>query len=379
MRDECALAIIWLDWGPYHLARLRALMRHPSLRGRVRGIEMVGGEGIHSGISFRARHHDGLPLTTVLPGADWEKESQLRMAGAMWRELGKLDPKVVLIPGYNTLPAIVAALWAQMHRRRSVLMLDSTANDRTRGRCKEFVKAALCSILFHGAITAGKRSSAYVSSLGFRQTNIAGFYDVVENDYFARGTRSLRRLTPLQYGMPKNYFLFVGRLSEEKNLRYLLEEYRSYRLGGGNWALVITGAGPMETELQTIVRQLQIPEVLFAGFRTGTALLVCYAFAQCLILPSKNETWGLTVNEAMASGLPVLVSTHCGCVDDLVEEGGNGYTFDPLTEGTLSHAMNRIWAMADKSRIAIGQRSSEIIRKYSLEHWAAEVLRITGL
>ena len=52
-----------------------------------------------------------------------------------------------------------------------------------------------------------------------------------------------------------------------------------------------------------------------------------YGRSHALVLASRKDTWALVVNEAMAAGLPVIVSRACGCVDDLVEDGVNGWSF----------------------------------------------------
>jgi glycosyltransferase involved in cell wall biosynthesis len=82
------------------------------------------------------------------------------------------------------------------------------------------------------------------------------------------------------------------------------------------------------------------------------------------------------VNEAMASGLPVIVSTRCGCAEDLVDSGGNGYVFDPTNAPELSDRMLLVGASRQAKLDAMSQRSREIIAGYSPEHWAAEVARV---
>ena len=68
---------------------------------------------------------------------------------------------------------------------------------------------------------------------------------------------------------------------------------------------------------------------------------------------SASEQWGLVVNEAMAAGLPVIVSERCGCAPDLVREGVNGLTFDPCDVAELAGLMERVAAMADWQRAAM--------------------------
>jgi glycosyltransferase involved in cell wall biosynthesis len=116
-------------------------------------------------------------------------------------------------------------------------------------------------------------------------------------------------------------------------------------------------------------------QVNFAGLKTAKETVLYYAFAGCFVLPSTREPWGLVVNEAMASGLPVIVSSRCGCVEDLVEPGGNGFLFDPAHDGELTDRMLTIAESSPRVIGKMGQRSREIIAGYTPEHWAAEVAR----
>ena len=151
----CQIAVIWIDWYAYHVARLRALANHPVLRNRVAGIELVGGAGVHGKLVFRAEERDGLPITTVMPDSSWAQAGQKRLARLLWAKLNQLKPEAVLVPGYYTLPAIAALLWARCHGKRAILMSESTRGDHPRKRFFEAVKGAFLTRAFHGAITGG--------------------------------------------------------------------------------------------------------------------------------------------------------------------------------------------------------------------------------
>ena len=93
-----------------------------------------------------------------------------------------------------------------------------------------------------------------------------------------------------------------------------------------------------------------------------------YAHAGAFVHASTTEQWGLVVNEAMASGLPVLVSNQVGSSPDLVKEGSNGWTFDPLDIDQLAFLM---WKIASDAplRTVMGAKSREIIANWSLERF----------
>jgi glycosyltransferase involved in cell wall biosynthesis len=84
----------------------------------------------------------------------------------------------------------------------------------------------------------------------------------------------------------------------------------------------------------------------------------------------------LVVNEAMAAGLPVIVSKRCGCAEDLVRPGENGHLFDPNQPDELPDLLSAMSSSNAETRAAMGQSSHQIIAGYSLEQWADEVARI---
>jgi len=371
--------VIWIDWYSYHIARFRALLEHQSLEGQVTGIELIGGCGVHSGLKFRDKDRAGLPISSLLPTADWESAGQMHLARAVWRKLQQLRPSTVLVPGYYTAPALAAALWARLHRKRSALMSETTRDDYQRVWWKELSKRLLVQSLFDYGIAGGKPHVRYLRQLGFPPDRIARFYDVVDNRFYQDAADQARRSPTLrqQSGLPENYFLYVGRLAPEKNIGGLLDAFASYRQGGGRWALVLAGDGPDRALLEAQCAALGIQDqVHFAGLKNTRETTVYYAFAKCFVLPSTREPWGLVVNEAMAAGLPVIVSQRCGCAEDLVLPGANGFVFDPAREGELTGRLLSMSTSDQGTLDAQGRKSREIIEGYSLEQWAGEVARV---
>ena len=378
-RRRCRVAVIWIDWYAYHVARFEGLLRTPELAGAVAGIEMVGGVGVHAGLKFREDLPAGLPVATLMPGKSWSEAGQLRLARELWRALDRLDPEVVLVPGYYTLPALAAAIWARLHGRKSVLMTESTAADHKRVWWKERLKSFAIRALFRWAIAGGTPHVRYLRELGFPIARIARFYDVVDNAGLSGRSAEVRRLsTPEEASLPAQpYFLYVGRLAPEKNVGGLLEAWLGYRASGGTWPLVLVGDGPLAPSLrEAAASSAHADAVHFAGHHGSASLPQFYAFAGCFVLPSTREPWGLVVNEAMACGLPVIVSNRCGCVEDLVLNGKNGFTFDPAHDRELEHCLELTASLSQEKLSALGAHSFERIQSFSPENFGAEVARI---
>ncbi len=372
------VVVIWIDWYAYHIARFEGLLEHKDLAGKTAGIEMVGGIGVHAGLKFREDLPEGLPVETLFPEKSWQQVKGWTTARALWKRLGELNPAVVLVPGYYTAPGLAAALWGKLKRRRTVLMTESTEADHTRRRLKETLKGWLVRFLFDWAVSGGRPHKRYLERLGFPAERIAGFYDVVDNEFFSERSQAIRKHSkPEDFDLPARYFLYVGRLAEEKNVHGFLDSYLEYRRGGGTWPLVLVGDGPERKALEAqAAASPYARDIHFAGLRSTAELPQYYAFAGCFVLPSTREPWGLVTNEAMAAGLPVIVSRNCGCAEDLLREGENGCSFDPAIPGDLTACLTALSALDADSLLDMGCRSEEIIAGFSPQAWAAEVARI---
>ncbi|MHB9073695.1 MAG: glycosyltransferase [Desulfobaccales bacterium] len=371
------IAIIYNNFGPYHLARLAATARLGEARGlRVMGLELASQEKLHP---WRADDVLGYGRKyTLFPRQAIEEVRPLALARATWSALSKLQPQAVAIGlSKETFPAMLATLaWTRRRRGVAICLMDSKYDDFPRPPWKEWLKKRIFH-WFDAALVGGAHSRQYAQFLGIRPENIFVGCDVVDNEFFARGAlRARENAGSLRatHRLPEHYFLFVGRLDEKKNVSRLLAAYEQYlRLSGEQaWGLVICGSGPLEERLRGEARQLGLTQVIFAGFQQLEKLPIYYGLARCLIMHSLGDTWGLVVNEAMASGLPVLVSKACGCAPDLVQGGVNGFTFDPYDVADMAQLMHYISsgtvdlsAMADASRL--------IIAEWGLERFAAQL------
>jgi len=360
------VAVLWVHFGPYHLARLRAVRE----KCEVAAIEFASGQQMYGWQS------EGSAEMITLDHAVHERGGSFRNAVRLWSVLNNVEPRCLFIPGYREPLAILAAFWGKMHGCVNVLMLDSTAADLVRSTWKEQIKSAMIRGVFHRAFVSGKRSAVYLQSLSGKLLPFEEGYDVVDNAFFANRVAEIRSNTT---GSAPGPFLFVGRLAEVKNLPLLLDAYGSYKRNGGLRNLEIVGHGPMETSLKASVQQAGLEDsVQFVGFQPYDSIPAWYARAACLILPSVSEPWGLVVNEAMASGLPVIVSDRCGCADNLVEDGRNGYLFPAKDADSLTQRMFTFDALSDADRGAMGRRSQEIIACFTPETWADAALRLTS-
>ena len=186
------------------------------------------------------------------------------------------------------------------------------------------------------------------------------------------------RSSAAAHALPEEYFLFVGRLAEEKNVTGLIKAWLDYRAQGGAWSLVLAGDGPERKAVEDLLAgSAHRDEVFLLGHKSSRELIPLFAFARCFVLPSTREPWGLVVNEAMAACLPLIVSTRCGCAEDLVVEGENGFLFDPGDQNALVSCLLRTEALPEGERQRRGLSSAAKVSVYSPQNFGQEIVRIS--
>jgi len=153
--------------------------------------------------------------------------------------------------------------------------------------------------------------------------------------YITKGVGIFNRL-PFEYPNKKfqKRYLFVGRLSEEKNLPMLIEVFNKHP----ELSLTIVGSGPQNEYLKSIATD----KIHFYSHIENTKLYRVYLEHDVFILPSLREPWGLVVDEALYYGLPVIVSSHAGCHSELVVDGKHGIVFDPTNQNELETSIMKM-------------------------------------
>jgi len=365
-------AIVHAKFAPFHLARLESAGKLASESGNtLHGIEIADSENDYG---WRVNRYNGNSFFhhVVFPNEEIHRIPYTSLRLELSRCLDRIGPDVVVLPGW-TAPGRAGLVWALSRRVRRVLMSDSQKVDHRQGLLRKQVKRMLVR-RFQSGFAAGTPHVKWLEELGLSGNRCRTGCDVVDNAFFQRPAgESLGR-------HPDDAPTLISciRLLPRKNVFRILE-----CLAGrtSQWKWMIVGDGPERQEIQQRIVELDLAErVTVAGHVPYSELPALYASAHVYIQPSIVEQWGLAVNEAMASGLPVLVSNRCGCREDLVREGINGFTFDPFDESGIADALTRMlerrseWApMGEASRSII---ASWDVGRFASGFWAACQLAI---
>jgi len=196
----------------------------------------------------------------------------------------------------------------------------------------------------------------------------------VNNDYFAglakaAAPREQELRAELGLSPQRPVILFASKLQQRKHADHLLRAYRSFiadQAPDKRPYLVIVGDGEQRAQLEAMVHQTGLEDVRFAGFRNQSELPRFFQLADVFVLPSRHEPWGLIVNEAMASGCPVIVSSDVGCHPDLITDGVEGCVYPVGNIPALTQALRRVFSSTD-SAATMGKSAQRRISTWTYE------------
>jgi glycosyltransferase involved in cell wall biosynthesis len=219
-----------------------------------------------------------------------------------------------------------------------------------RGGALRMAKAAVFPLFlrrFDGFLYVGQRNREYLQHYGVRADRLFFSPHCIDNQAFRSGSEAARAKSPRDPNRPAR-LLFVGKLVDSKRPFDVLEA--AAKVQGRRVEVAFAGAGEAEGRLKQAAATAGVSTV-FHGFVNQSELPAVYAAADVIVSPSV-ETWALVVNEAMACGLPAVVSDAVGCGPDLVEEGATGAIFRLGDAAGFARAIERVLAIDPARRQA---------------------------
>jgi glycosyltransferase involved in cell wall biosynthesis len=279
-------------------------------------------------------------LAHAEPNRDWNfSEEQIGLPTTFLdaRKLHKLlmqDLDAVILGGWES-PAYLYALWiAKLRGLKTISHYGSTnkSHRHATGFLARFRSWFYRQLDSH--VTYGTDATNSLLSMQIEAERIVTGFNSVDHEYFHNEVNLIRARNISQISKG-HAFLYVGQLLQRKNIDKVIRAF-SYMSDGAD-SLRIVGSGPEEQHLQNLIIELGlVNQIVMTGPKAGNALLEEYARANTLVLASTNEVWGLVVNEALASGLHVVVNKNCGVAADVKEMKGV-YVCDDSLGSISSH------------------------------------------
>lgn len=223
------------------------------------------------------------------------------------------------------------------------------------------------------AFYAGVNNKAYFKKYGLKEEQLSFTPHAVDNERFSadRGAEAAELRASLDIDKDDILVLYAGKFEPVKDLHSLVNAFGTFE--NSSVHLLLAGNGADEEELKRLAANSKAgPRIHFTGFKNQTYMPVLYQAADVFCLPSKSETWGLAINEAMACGRAILASDKVGCVADLINNNVNGVVFK---SGDANDLAGKLQALtANKAElIKMGRESQFIIKNYSFSHIAEAI------
>ena len=309
----------------------------------------------HSDSGFGAREVPwDIDLTTGYESVFMPNRSICPEIGRFWgllnpgvmRELAQRRPDALWVHGHGYATHLLAVASARA-LGIPVLMRNDTHLALSRPPFRRALRQPVMRALYsqiEAFLAVGTRNREFYRSLGISDRRIFHVPYTVDNERFAKRTDGAAGAAALweEYGLDPGLplVLFVSKLVPGKRPADLLHALRTLRHDNVPWQALFIGGGELESRLRAIARG--DPHIHFIGFQNQSVLPAWYAAASVFVAPYVNEAWGLVVNEAMASGTPVIASEELGCAPDLIVEGKTGYLYPAGDVDALTHALRTV-------------------------------------
>jgi len=219
---------------------------------------------------------------------------------------------------------------------------------------------------YDGWHPVGSLAREYLIQVAGIQKPIFPFPYAVDNDWFFEQSESYRekreeQLAALKF--PEDAFVVLGILKwhEREDPLTLIDGFITFAQSNHQAHLVLVGDGPLREEVKKRLAGLN-DRVYLPGYVPYSQLPRWYALAQAFVHPALGEPWGVSVNEALACGVPSIVSTGVGAGYDLIEEGKTGFIFPTGDAGALAQCLRTLAALPDQEKLQTACREK-------MRHW----------
>jgi len=268
------------------------------------------------------------------------------------------NPTFVLCSGWSDSKYIE---WIKTLNKPAALAFDTIWQNNLKFILGSFYFKLKYKKLFHFAFIPGNAQMKTARKLGFSFKNILnGFYTC--EDVFRLQQKTLSESRELWC---------IARYIPVKNINFLCETFLSIPPNErSGWKLNMAGTGELFS------KRIESEDIIHHGFLQPNDLSKKLENAAAFVLPSLYEPWGVVVHEMASLGKPLLLSNAVGAKEDLLDEGINGYSFDPNSSSELKKILLEIFHSTQNELQTMGKKSSEIALKFSSDYWVNQFTKM---
>jgi glycosyltransferase involved in cell wall biosynthesis len=253
--------------------------------------------------------------------------------------------------------------------KTTVLAIDTPWKGTIRQKIHRIISQFTLVPIFDYAWGAGDPQRQHFIKLGFSASCIRnGYYCADTNKFAPIGEDRIKESRGLHSWPHK--MLYIGRYVAVKNMR-MMERAFIAASEGTDWKLICVGSGELWEE------RIIHPRIEHLGYKQPNEIQNFIKSAGCFVLPSLYEPWGVVVHEAALMGLPLLCSNQIQSASKFLNDGVNGFKFNPCDESSVMNAMRRMMNLNDSDLREMGYRSFALGKSYCISDWVKQVMEFS--
>jgi glycosyltransferase involved in cell wall biosynthesis len=282
------------------------------------------------------------------------------------KRLNEINPDYLVAGGVAFTSGAIGLQWAKYNKKKILIFDDTKHSKSTRNNINKFIKQTLTKQADAFLVPSHDYDEEYIN-WGVNKIDLYYGLNCVNNNFYSKRMRNASEF--------KNIFVCIARLVPIKNIDGLLLAWQNIEMMCPKYRLLIIGDGPQYLSLKNMIERLNLSSVTLLGALNSRNIAKILSESEALILPSFSEGWGMVVNEAMASGIPVISSTRVNASSTLLIEGANGYYFNPYSIDEITNAIIKYINTSQDKKLEMSRNARISVNKYGYKFLATEIFR----
>ena len=301
--------------------------------------------------------------TCLFPDKSYEEISISEIRKTFISKFDEIKPDVVIGGSIVFFAGALGIRWAKNNHKKFIMFDDAKPSQVKRTLIVRTIKNLIIHQVDGLWLPSDDYDEAFIKLVP-KHTLLFHGYNCIDNQLFRFKQKRDMNFTTI---------ICVARLVPIKNIDNLLKAWKVIEKNEPDFKLVIIGDGPEFVSLNELTLKLDLKNVVFLGAVNNSDIPTYFYNAAAFVLPSLSESWGLVVNEAMAAGLPILISNKINASNALLRETINGFSFDPMDVANIAEKIMAFINLDLEQKRQMSNNSLKIIGRMDYENMGNEL------
>lgn len=302
--------------------------------------------------------------TCLFPDKSYEEIPNHVIRKTFLDKLDEINPDIVIGSSIVFFAGALGIRWAKNNQKKFVMFDDAKPSQVKRSFLVRTIKNLIINQVDGLWLPSDDYDEPY-RPLVSRSALMFHGYNCIDNDLFRFKKKKEMNFTTITC---------VARLVPIKNIDNLLRAWKIIEKKRPDYKLAIIGDGPEFVSLNELTLSLGLKTIVFLGAINNSDIPTYFYNSVAFVLPSLSESWGLVVNEAMAAGLPILISNKINAANALLHEGENGYGYEPSDIEDMAEKILTFIELDVQGKTTMSNNSLEIIDRMNYDNMGDELL-----